>query len=98
MIRAGGYAQITGPGLSGLRDEGLASLHTQGECDTFTCGHCQRVVFVPVRCDPASAGGFCRTCERLICSECAGLGHCFPLEEAIERQLEREHHLRWLRW
>lgn len=55
------------------------------ECDTFTCSHCGKVVLVPVRCDPADAGGLCHTCAGLICGECVGRGVCDPLEEKLRR-------------
>lgn len=72
MRRPGGFFIVSSP-------DGMT------ECDTFSCGHCQKIVFVKPRCDPADAGGLCYVCNRHICPSCAGLGRC----EVIEKKLER---------
>lgn len=55
------------------------------ECDTFTCFHCNRVVFVKPKCDPADLGGLCKGCMKLICANCVGKGNCDPWEEQMKR-------------
>lgn len=55
------------------------------ERDTFTCSHCQRVVLVTPRCDPADLGGFCRMCMKHLCGPCADEGNCTPFEKKLER-------------
>jgi len=55
------------------------------ECDTFTCGHCQRVVFVPPKADPAELGGLCKQCMSLTCPRCTAAMRCLPFELALER-------------
>lgn len=59
------------------------------EADSFTCAHCQRVVFVKPRMDPADMGGLCKQCGGLICARCVGQG-CTPWEKAMERTEARE--------
>lgn len=84
-----GYAQVIGPPGRLIpkgpraRDAGLDALAQHGECDTFTCGHCQRVVHVPPRCDPADMGGLCKVCMAPICPRCLDKG-CTPFEKALE--------------
>ena len=73
MRKPGGYSIITDPDLA-----------SPIEHDTFTCVHCNRVVFVKPRCDPADMGGRCACCDGLICKHCVGKG-CDPLEKKIER-------------
>jgi len=72
LRRAQGYATMSEPD------------RTMVECDTFTCGHCQRVVFVPPKADPAACGGWCGRCAALICGPCSGLGTCQPFEQQLE--------------
>ena len=69
---ARGYEIETGPGL--IR-----------ESDTATCQHCNRVFYVKPLCDPADAGGLCKSCMGLICPACVDLGGCDPTEKKIER-------------
>ena len=57
------------------------------EIDTFTCRHCQRIVPVRARQNPAALGGFCRTCDALICGKCVG-GSCVPFMRQVERMEE----------
>lgn len=76
MRRPQGYATISGP------DKVV-------ECDTFTCAHCQRIVHIPPRCDPANIGGHCRLCDGLICPSCVGKG-CTPWERKMEEAERRE--------
>lgn len=54
------------------------------ESDSFTCGHCNRVVFVWAGQDPASLGGLCKVCMKLVCPECTDQGVCRPFEKALE--------------
>lgn len=56
----------------------------QNETDTFTCAHCNKVVFVKPKCDPADLGGFCTCCSKHVCKDCAGKG-CDPMEKKLER-------------
>lgn len=76
MRRPGGYAVISDPQQS----------QPVLETDTFTCGHCQKIVPVPPRCDPADLGGLCKVCMRLVCPVCHGQGSCTPFEKRIEQQ------------
>lgn len=55
------------------------------ERDTFTCQHCNFVVIVQPRCDPADFGGMCKSCYGLICPKCVGRRVCDPIEKMIER-------------
>ena len=66
-----GYAVISGP-------EGIV------EADTYSCKHCQRIVHVPPRCDPADLGGLCKMCMGLICPACVNEGACAPFEKKLE--------------
>lgn len=74
--------------LIGFGDAGVV------EVDTFTCGHCQYVTQVPVRADPASLGGHCRSCDKLICTRCANVmsagGNCVPWEKQMIAMENRE--------
>jgi hypothetical protein len=59
--------------------------------DTFTCGHCNCVVLVPAKADPAAIGGMCHQCMKLICPACVEAAVCTPFEaklEAIERRAD----------
>lgn len=80
MRRPGGY--LIGVSPAGVR-----------ECDTFTCSHCQHIVFVKPKCDPADMGGFCQVCGTLICELCVGKG-CTPWEKQMERAEARDAALR----
>lgn len=60
------------------------------ECDTFTCTHCNTVVFVRPKTDPASLGGFCRLCYKHICGPCADKGVCTPFEKKLEEVEARD--------
>ena len=75
--------------LIGLGPEGVIS-----ESDSFTCAHCQRVVIVKPRCDPADMGGHCRICDKLICKRCVAYGQCVPWEKQMERMEARDAALR----
>ena len=61
-----------------------------GEVDTFTCKHCQHIVHVPVRADPATMGGLCRQCMGLICPRCVDKQTCTPWEQSMARMEARE--------
>jgi hypothetical protein len=54
------------------------------ECDTFTCGHCNCIVHVPVKADPAVVGGMCKQCMTLICPRCVNKLTCTPWEHAMQ--------------
>lgn len=97
MRRPQGYAQLLGPGLSGLSNPGLASLNKWGECDTFTCAHCQALVHVPVGRGPEAVGGYCRSCDSIICVACADKQVCTPVEAELERKLTNAERMKWLR-
>lgn len=73
MRKPGGWSFITDG------DTGRVS-----ENETFSCKHCNRVVQVQARTDPADVGGLCRICNGLICPQCVGKG-CDPLEEKLRR-------------
>lgn len=86
MRRPQGYSVLTDPEAPTI------------ERDTFTCAHCQRIVQVPPRADPASMGGICGGCAGLICPACTDRrqkgGPCIPWEEQMNRQLARQDALR----
>ena len=88
-----GYASVVGAGV-GHADPGLSSLDQWGECDTYTCKHCNKIVHVPVRADPADIGGLCKQCYGLICPQCLSKGNCTPWEAQMERMEAREAALR----
>lgn len=86
MRNSQGYATITW-------DDGRVQ-----EFDTFTCNHCQRIVHVKPKCDPADLGGYCKICERLICAPCQqsmmkGNG-CVPWEKQMEKIEARDRFLK----
>lgn len=78
MRKPGGYAVRVDPVLGTT------------ENDTFTCGHCGAVVFVKPAADPASYGGWCGGCSKLICQRCEAEKvrtlKCRPIEQWLERQ------------
>lgn len=80
MRRPGGYALVT-------RSDGR---HI--ECDTFTCKHCNRIVHVRPKQDPAELGGMCKVCSGLVCSECVGKG-CDEIQRKLDRW-EASYHAR----
>ena len=81
MLRPQGYATLFGPDVT-------------KECDTFTCGHCQYIVHVPPRADPADMGGLCKQCMKLICPRCVNKAVCSPWEKQMEREEARDRALR----
>lgn len=86
MRRPDGYVTIVGDFRAGdvtVVDPLTRQRHVATEIDTFSCGHCQRIVHVPPRADPASVGGGCYVCQRNICPRCVNLGFCRPWEEMI---------------
>jgi hypothetical protein len=98
MRRPGGYAVITAAGPTPVvLDRGLsrADMRNEGimEIDSFTCHHCNRIVHVLPRCDPANLGGHCKRCDKLICPSCYGKGDCTPWEKAMEKA-EASYHAR----
>lgn len=76
------------------KPQGLATWTTpegkQVEAETFTCGHCQKIVFVKPKCDPADAGGLCKLCMTLICPKCAGDTKCDIFEKKLLRLEARD--------
>lgn len=94
MRKAQGYAQIVGPLGHKGRPVEPQGLRDWGEADTFTCGHCNRIVHVPPRTDPANIGGLCKQCMSLVCSKCVATGRCDPLEKKIERMEAKAHAIR----
>lgn len=54
------------------------------EVDSYSCGHCQYVVFVGAKKDPAALGGLCKVCMRLVCPRCTAAGECKPFEKMLE--------------
>lgn len=56
------------------------------EVDTFTCCHCQHIVAVPPKANPADMGGWCAMCHAPHCGKgpCAA-GVCRPFERWLDR-------------
>lgn len=63
------------------------------ECDTITCNHCNTVVLVKPKADPAALGGFCRMCMKHICPKCTDKQTCTPFEKRLQ-QIESKDRLR----
>jgi hypothetical protein len=76
--RPQGYAVVVDPGGK------------TREFDTLKCWHCQRILFVKPKQDPATMGGFCRNCMQHICGPCADKGVCAPFMKQIEESEERD--------
>jgi hypothetical protein len=72
MLKPGGYATISDPG-SGVQ-----------EMDTFTCAHCCAVTHVKPFQDPATLGGLCKKCMKLVCPKCSSRS-CDPIERWLDR-------------
>jgi hypothetical protein len=51
--------------------------------DTFKCQHCQFTVSFKPFCDPAEFGGYCRSCDNLICKNCCNRP-CITVEEFLQ--------------
>jgi hypothetical protein len=81
MRRPGGQLTITDP-------NGVV------EHDTFTCFHCNKVVIVPARADPARIGGMCYQCMHLVCPGCVAAGGCTPFEKWLDAMERRSDALR----
>lgn len=97
MRNAGGYAVITTPVYDRINLDRLSceEIHAgMNELDTFSCFHCGRVIHVKPKIDPASLGGLCKTCMKLICPDCVTSGKCDPFEKKLERAEARYHALR----
>lgn len=77
MRNAQGYAVWTGP--NGMKER-----------DTFTCGHCNGVVIVEPKADPADMGGLCKLCMKLVCPRCNAAGQCTPFLKKIEAAERKE--------
>ncbi|HEY8926409.1 MAG TPA: hypothetical protein VIU64_18635 [Polyangia bacterium] len=86
MRRPQGYATIVDPDKPTV------------ERDTFTCAHCNCIVTVEPRQDPATMGGVCRMCSSsspaYICAACVDLGTCVPFERRLEAEESRGRLLR----
>lgn len=81
MRRPGGYAYL------------FNEIGAVKEWDTFTCCHCNTVVRVKPKCDPADLGGQCRLCDKPVCPRCVGKG-CTPFEKRLEIVEARDRALR----
>lgn len=91
-----GYAVITSPTRwRGNFDHFHCEVIEEGttEIDTATCNHCNRVVHIKPRMDPADMGGLCKQCMKFICPWCLDKG-CTPWEEVMRRQEARTEALR----
>lgn len=64
------------------------------ECDTFTCGHCQFVMHVKPKADPADMGGLCKQCMKLICPKCVNKLVCSPWEKTMVEMEAKDRALR----
>lgn len=87
MRNAGGYGQLICDGPVVARDRFGRALDQ--EHDTFGCSHCGAVVMVNAGEKAADIGGYCRSCDKLICGPCVDADRCRPVEkllEAIERR------------
>jgi hypothetical protein len=86
MRRAQGYATIVDPDKATV------------ERDTVTCAHCNRIVVVQPRQDPAELGGVCRLCSSTtpayICPACVTVGSCTPFERRLEAAEKRDRLMR----
>ena len=80
-MKAGGYAYTFDP-------TGIVQ-----ECDTQTCNHCNKVVHIKHKMDPADMGGLCKQCMKFICPKCVGFS-CTPFEKKLEAVEARERALR----
>lgn len=83
MRKPGGYATWSGP-------------NNTKERDTFTCGHCNTIVIVKPKADPADMGGLCKQCMKLICPSCNNKNKCTPFEKKLEQLESRDRFLRSL--
>lgn len=81
MRKPGGFAIWSGP-------------ESTLESDTFTCKHCNQIVFVKPKEDPANVGGMCKQCMGLICPKCASKMTCTPFELKLEKAEARSRFLR----
>jgi hypothetical protein len=77
MPRPGGYACLSDP-EAGVK-----------EWDTITCAHCNSIVHVKPRTDPADIGGLCKQCMGLICRRCVR-GACAPFLKRLDDMEARE--------
>lgn len=75
---------------------GLAFSYDQSgrviEHQTFTCKHCQKIVIIPHKAPPSELGGFCYSCDALICPECQNKP-CDHFEKKLE-SIEASYHAR----
>lgn len=91
MRNPGGYAYIVNGGkdhiarFDGAGKNGQDRFICEGvnEVDTFTCKHCNSIVHVFPKMDPAEIGGLCKQCMGMICPKCLGKG-CTPWEKQME--------------
>ena len=91
MLRPGGYVQIVSPTETVVQFDGFRC-ETIGagvfEIDTQSCFHCNRIVHIKPRMDPADMGGLCKVCMKYICPSCVGQG-CSPFEKKLEQMEKR---------
>src|SRR5262245_13285430 len=89
-----GYAFAGSEGPLALRFDGWQCVASSPagvvEVDTFSCFHCNSVVYVRPKMDPADMGGLCKLCMKLICKYCYDKGNCDPLEEKLRRSEDRD--------
>lgn len=96
MRNPGGFAQIISPGDDTVRLDGFQCHEIRAgttEMETYGCFHCNSIVHVMPRMDPANLGGLCKQCMRLICPRCLDKG-CVPFEKKLEIQEKRDIALR----
>lgn len=79
MRNAGGYAVWTYDITGGNKER-----------DTFTCVHCNSIVFVEPFQAAADSGGWCMSCAKPICKNCAADGQCEPFLRRIEQEEARD--------
>lgn len=89
--RPGGYAIITTPESARVNFDRFRCEDIRAgtfEVDTQTCSHCNRVMHIKPKMDPADMGGLCKICMKYICPTCVGLG-CTPFEKKLEQMEKR---------
>lgn len=96
MRNPGGYAVIISPNSQVVNFDHLRREQVSAgnyETDTFTCFHCNTVVHVAAKMDPANLGGLCKQCMKMICPRCLDKG-CTPFEKKLEAMEKRDIALR----
>lgn len=77
MRNAQGYGITKEPGKADVEE------------DSFTCSHCNFVVFVKPKQDPAEMGGFCKLCMKHTCASPKCLSSCDVFEKKLLRMESR---------